>query len=682
MSKQSKGWTFSFLLLFIVLNLIIGAVEAVLLNVKYDYFRGGFLATNVLNTSALKLLFAFSSITLDAALILFLWLILIPLFSGVLRLSNSRLMAALALFTLVVPFTWDYIHYELQSYLSDIIDLKLIWELAGRNPQELLSQWGGHLTYLSAGIVLGLLVLALLIIAWRHQELPGMARFSRSRPPSVPNLARWTVLGTAVAAIILAVVTFRDSPVLFGLLKKPSGMVLRQIIQWTTDIDRDGYGFMSKPRDPAPLNSKIHPYAIDIPGNGIDENGVAGDHPADRSSTPESIDEATPWSRTPNVLLILLESVRGDILEKEVNGREVVPFMRKLAAEGAQSKRAYSHCGYTVPSRAQLFGGRIQPYPGQTTLIDDFKRNGYYVVYFSGQDDSFGDSGPLVGYDRADIFYDARSDKDKRYTQFSNSASLAVSCKLVNRRVLSFLDKYDPTRPLFLYVNYHDTHFPYHHRDLDNILGIKPIERGQIRPGASEAIWKTYANAASNVDRAIGELFNAWSSKLQGRPLLLLIVSDHAESLFEDGFLGHGYSAEDPQTRIPFIVWGAAGRWYEPLGLADIRGQLLRNMTTGGFSGSDRPEIAPDPSRRVVQHIGAFTSPRFLAWRSLEGMDIYDFWNDVTITKEERDPGFSKQFGLAERLLPLIWDWESLVFAEHQAYSERRKTPSRWHRPE
>ncbi len=669
--------------MFIILTLTIGAVEAVLLNIKYDYFKGGFLASNVLNTSALKVSFALSSIILDAALILFLWLAFIPLFSRALRLSNSRLLTALALFTFAVPFTWDYINYELKAYLSDMIDLKLVWELAGRSPGELISQWVGHLTYFTAAIFLGILVFALMIVIWRRNEIPGMRRFSRSSPPPIRRVLGWASLSTGVAMVILAAVTFLDSPVHFGLLKKPSGIALRQIIQWTTDLDRDGYGFMSKPRDPAPLNGRIYPYAIDIPGNGIDENGVAGDHPANHSKIVDAPDEASLWSRTPNVLLILLESVRADVLERKVNGREIMPFMRTLAAEGAQSKLAYSHCGYTAPSRAQLFGGRIEPYPGQTTLIDDFKRNGYYVAYFSGQDDSFGDSGPLVGYDRADTFYDARADKDKRYSQFSTPASLAVSCKLLNRRVLSFLSQYEPTRPLFLYVNYHDTHFPYHHRELDNILGIDPLPRQRIRPGSSEAIWQTYANSAANVDRAIGELFGALHQKLRGEPLLVLIVSDHAESLFEDGFLGHGYSVEDQQTRIPFVVWGVPTAWHEPLGLADIRGQLLQNLVLKSVNNDSRPQIMADPSRRVLQHIGSFRFPRLLAWRSLESLTIYDFWNDVTITRENNAHGrYKNQSGLSPELVPLIRDWESMVGRQPPSSPKESERDRKWHAPE
>lgn len=650
-----------YLILFVVSDLCVVAVETVLLNVKYDYFRGGFLANAVLYTAALRILFLLSSFVLDAALILALWTLLVSLLSRLLRLSNFVLLPVLLLAAGAVPFTCDYINYELSSYLSNVIDLGLIWELSGHSPQELITQWRSQLTSFATIVLPGFLILISILLVW-HRNRIGKSFFFRSSPPRLRTLLAWTGMSATVGAIILITTTLLDSPLAFGLTHKPSGIALRKIIEYITDVDRDGYGFMSKPRDPAPFDASIYPYAIDIPGNGIDENGVGGDHPADYHPSIKSPDETSPWTHTTNTLLILLESVRADTLDRMVNGREVTPFMRRLASEGAQSKLAYTHCGYTAPSRAQLFGGRMLPYPGQTTLIDDFKKHGYYVAYFSGQDDSFGESGPLVGYDRADKFYDARSDKDKRYTQFSTPASLAVPCKLVNRRVLSFLDSYDPKHPLFLYVNYHDTHFPYHHRELDNILGVTPLPRERIKPGASAAIWETYANAAANVDRSIAELVQAWRKKLEGRPLALIIVSDHGESLFENGFLGHGYSVEDSQTRIPFIVWGDAGTWYEPLGLADIRPQLLRNLSEAGSGAGGRPRVIADPTRIVLQHIGTLNTPRLLAWRTMEDLTVYDFWNDRTIRSRIGVPHSEKiQSGLPSSLFRFIWDWESMV---------------------
>jgi len=116
-------------------------------------------------------------------------------------------------------------------------------------------------------------------------------------------------------------------------------------------------------------------------------------------------------------------------------------------------------------------GGRLAPFPGQSTLLDDFHANGYAVAWFSGQDESIGArESAMLGLERTDVYYDARDDAERSVSSFRTSGSLAVSWKRVNARVGDFLSTWNPERPLFLYVNYGDTHFPYDHRELDDLL--------------------------------------------------------------------------------------------------------------------------------------------------------------------------------------------------------------------
>ena len=70
----------------------------------------------------------------------------------------------------------------------------------------------------------------------------------------------------------------------------------------------------TRPVDQAPFDASRHPYALDIPGNGIDENGLAGDHPLDFRAPPSELNEQPIFGCRPNVLMIFLEGVRADML--------------------------------------------------------------------------------------------------------------------------------------------------------------------------------------------------------------------------------------------------------------------------------------------------------------------------------------------------------------------------------
>ena len=59
--------------------------------------------------------------------------------------------------------------------------------------------------------------------------------------------------------------------------KKTSYRLISSGLDKLSDIDSDGFGSFSYPKDKAVFNAAIYPGALDIPGNGIDEDGFLGD---------------------------------------------------------------------------------------------------------------------------------------------------------------------------------------------------------------------------------------------------------------------------------------------------------------------------------------------------------------------------------------------------------------------
>ena len=198
---------------------------------------------------------------------------------------------------------------------------------------------------------------------------------------------------------------------------------------------------------------------LDIPGNGIDEDGLAGDLPLASVVAETPPPPAAAWPQRPPVILFVLESVRAEAVGASYRGRRVTPVMDALAAEGLKVESAWSHAGSTVQSRYHILSGTLIPDRGDSTLLDDFKNHGYDVAYFSGQDDDFGSMG--LHYQRVDKFYDARQDITRRYSTSTTPGSLAVPLSVVDERIREYLAARQRKNPLFLYVNFHDTHYPY-----------------------------------------------------------------------------------------------------------------------------------------------------------------------------------------------------------------------------
>jgi len=630
-------------------------VDAALLQLRRHYLSGGFLAESRLESASQVAAFLGLAALLDAVLVGSAWLAVAPLLRR-LPVSPLQRLAFAAAAGLVPGLVYDVYRYELTRYLGDLASLDLLLTLAGDWPLELLAQGSSHLAPL-LGVLAGLGLGLALGIRALGRLAPGPERL-RLALPAARALAGACVAAAALGMTGLLALRSADSPIAWGLERKPSGAALLALLEAATDFDRDGAGLLARPADAAPFDAALHPYARDLPGNGIDENGIGGDHPADFALADARREPAPRWPRRPHFVLVYLESFRADLLGARVNGRAVTPVLDALAARGASSQRAYVHAPYTHLSRGQLFAGALDPRAGQATLLDDFRANGYRVAYFSGQDESLAGSEALTGSRRADVFYDARRDIDQRSSRFSTPASLAVSWKRLNARALDMLAQHDFAEPLFLYVNYHDTHFPYHHAELDDLLGVVPLARGDIRPEARDALFATYANAAANVDRAIGELLAAFAARA-GPDFALLVTADHGQSLFEHGFLGHGQSLADEQTRVPLVLAGLGGDWPEPVGAADLRALVRRNLPLDPLA---QPlHFRADPAHVVLQFTGRAASTRRLGLRTAAQALEYD---RVADRLEVRDEPRGTPHVASERdgdFRRLVWAWEELL---------------------
>ena len=378
--------------------------------------------------------------------------------------------------------------------------------------------------------------------------------------------------------------------------------------------------------------------------------------PSDGESPPAAIADGA----RPSLLIVFLETFRADLLDAEVDGRPVLPFLARLARENTRSDRMYVHSPWTVPSRSQLFAGELTPRPGQKTIVDDFRAHGYTVALFSGQDDSYGDSVDLMGAERADRFYDARQDLARRTSRTAASISLQVSSTTVLERVGEFLDGRTDAKPLLLYVNLVDTHYPYTHREIEDVLGIGPMARDAIRADNAKAVFRAYANSAANVDRAVERLVEKWREHFPAEESAILVTADHGESFYEEGTLGHGQLLARAETQVPLIVSGIGGKWPEPIAISDLRHLLAANLFLPRGAAAPRAELVGDPERRVFQYLGQLEKPKLIGVRTLDGLLAYDFRTGAAWQSGPADDARRPAPVESEPAEQLIWTWEAL----------------------
>jgi hypothetical protein len=628
------------------------AIELALVDRKYAIFSGGYGASHVLDRPLEIGLFLLGLLVSQALLITLFFLVIRALH----RKKRDRPIFAFnfLFFTIGIVAALLAAKYEVLSYFSDAISFQLIRNLGGGSTAEAL------LYVRDEAAQLALFAVAAAIAYAIGRFLVG--RFVTATVP--PGGPRWKHLLWLALALPLAVLAAdRDPDARYALTRFNAYAGAGTALASLTDFDRDGYSWFGARRDAFPFDPSRHPLALDVPGNGVDEDGYGGDFHFGGAVAPPAAPSLPGEKR--HVVLIVLESVRGDSIGRRVGGREVTPVLNALARQGTYVREAYSHVGFTSPSLKSLFSGALEPAAGDPSLFRDFKANGYRIGVVSAAPETFGDISEVTGMKaNADLFVDAETMKQDRAFASAAISSLAIDGrKLLRRFDDHFTGPVAWQRPTFLYLNLQEAHFPYSHPDTMRILPGGPIARADISLANRDALESTYWNAVAYDDWLIGQVIARLKKAGVWDKTLLVVTADHGESLFDDGFLGHGHMINRQQTQIPFILSAPGLKADGPVGLADYRSIILRALGA--------PLAAP-AGGPVFQHIGPLDAPTAIGMVEKGGV-----WTVMMLEGEQvtfSDSGRSARYaalraGSAERVRAdrLIDQWARQRWIAHLA---------------
>ena len=569
--------------------LAVSAVELAIADRKYGVFTGGFGQSNAVDSLPERLVFMAAYGVSQLALVLLVWATCAWLGrkagSARAALNFTFLFGGGMLFALVS-------RYQLHSYFGDAMDFALMKNLGGGSLKDAL-------LFSKNEIALGLAALATLAAAWWLA-----ARLLRrwSGPDQAAARPHWrlALLACAVWLAALAAVPRFGEDEGRGLQRMLGWSTATQALDALTDFDRDGYGLVGLQVDSHPFDSARHPLALDVPGNGVDEDGYGGDLalvpvPVPRPAT------IVP-SGAPNVVLVVMESARAEAIGKRIDGELVAPHLTALAAAGTGVRPSYSHVAFTTASLKSVFTGDLAPKSGAPSLFGELKRSGYRISVLSGQPEDFGGISATVGMrEHADLFVDAETLRDQRAFSFAAQGSLLIDEQVL----LGEFDRHLGTReawrrPQFVYLNFQSAHFPYDHSGVAHRFAHPPLPRSQIVAGNQAEVERTYWNAVAHADAALGALISRLKALGEWGDTILLVTGDHGEALFERGFLGHGHVIDREQFATFVAVNRPLPGLRAPLAISDYRALLL-DMLTG------RPPASP--TFQPFMHIGELDRP-------------------------------------------------------------------------
>ena len=315
-------------------------------------------------------------------------------------------------------------------------------------------------------------------------------------------------------------------------------------------------------------------------------------------------------SDQPNVLLVVMDTVRADATSLHGSSRETTPNLVKLAKEGVSFDRAISTAPWTLPSHASMFTGRwsweLQVGPGRPlgsrypTLAGYMKDQGYATAGFIAN--TFlctAEYGLAQGFEHYEDYL-------LTPLELLRSSSLGW---LISRGTGSFLDRLAPVlgqvprhpfetnyerksaeqinasalqwvaqkrdTPFFVFLNYFDVHDPYlvpetgrrpHFGETANTLAQRRILRDWIteqpreRTAAEMSLARdAYDDCLAYLDDQIGRLLDGLDRLGRLENTIVIVTSDHGEHFGEhtrEGFpmVGHRLSVYQPEIHVPLVI--------------------------------------------------------------------------------------------------------------------------------
>jgi arylsulfatase A-like enzyme len=303
----------------------------------------------------------------------------------------------------------------------------------------------------------------------------------------------------------------------------------------------------------------------------------------------------------PNVLVIVVDTLRADHVSSYGYARPTTPNLDRLAAQGVRFDNAISPCSWSLPSHVSLLTGlyqfehgvgSVQPEPwlgwggkgmgGFPALGEALERRGYRTGAFSANRTYFSrDLGFGRGFVHFEDYFQSPSDAFVRTLygrefariylkrtehslvkrilrrlgfislldqdaegsgSYGGAFGVRKRADVVNQEVTQWIDH--DRRPFFAFLNYFDVHDPY---------GGPSAYPKPSWPQQTDV--DAYDSGIKYVDDYIGRLMEELGRRGLANNTLVIITSDHGEALGQHHLRTHGKALYREQIHVPLVVW-------------------------------------------------------------------------------------------------------------------------------
>ena len=415
----------------------------------------------------------------------------------------------------------------------------------------------------------------------------------------------------------------------------------------------------------------------------------------------------------PNIILLVIDSLRGSNLSCYGYSRKTTPAIDAIAEQGTLFEQAISVGCWTLPVHASLFTGLYPISHGVTISKDALPEGfptlprwlgelGYQTASFSNNAYISSITGLTQGFDLVEDVWEQSNPRGVRRTRmgqlikflerFGQTTKPVIralrrlqkmravlkrkqnktdkGARLTNDKIRAWLKEgRDPQKPFFVFVNYMEPHLPYNppspydrtfmsSRYSPSRVG-RAGDNGNAPKGDNEKrrqehieiLRALYDGEVRYLDDRIGELVEFVKSMGMLDDTMIVITSDHGDSLGEHDHYGHRMALYEQLVRVPLIIrypncFRPGARVSQHVSLIDLYPTILHLAgadgdlaTANGFHNLINPpdldvrpfivaeNTAPKSQNSVTARMVRTVRHKFI-WKSDQSHELYDLTRD------------------------------------------------------
>jgi arylsulfatase A-like enzyme len=273
--------------------------------------------------------------------------------------------------------------------------------------------------------------------------------------------------------------------------------------------------------------------------------------------------ERPPLPR-PNVVVVLIDTLRPDYLDAYGYPRSTAPFLAELASKSVVFERAFSTSSWTVPSVASLL---TSAYPHQHGVVQGFmayrkqlaglerdERAKLKLQRLSASTPALPEILKKLGYSTYGIAANVNLGPElgfqRGFDKFYFEKGLSV--RHVHRILETWKEELDRSKPVFAYLHLNDVHSPFVRRE----------RHYQAPPSSSprETTRAAYLSEIGFVDEYLARIYSLLG---EDENTIFVFLSDHGEEFWDHGGTFHGATLYRELTRV-LMMFSSPARGIEP----------------------------------------------------------------------------------------------------------------------